>query len=34
MITFACRASISAARFPVAMRTLNRTLIPPGRSPA
>ena len=34
MITAACRASINCARFPVAMRILNRTLIPPGRSPS
>ena len=34
MITSACRASISCARFPVAMRILNRTLIPPGLSPS
>ena len=30
MIAFACRASISLARFPVAIRTLNRTFIPSG----
>ncbi len=34
MIAFAWRASISFARFPVAMRILNRTLIPPGLSPS
>ena len=34
MITSACRASINCARFPVAMRILNRTLSPPGRSPS
>ena len=34
MITAACRASITCARFPVAMRILNRTLIPPGLSPS
>ena len=33
MITAACRASINCARFPVAMRILNRTLIPPGLPP-
>jgi hypothetical protein len=34
MIAFAWRASISFARFPVAMRILNRTLIPVARGQA
>ena len=34
MITFACRASSSRPRFPVATLILYRTFIPPGLSPS